>query len=70
MVVYGAEFNGTLNAAIYLIKHQEFRECNLRVIYGLFGKTTPDQKAAKVFTKSVRTIATSNILSDSKSGRR
>ena len=60
MVIYGAEFNGTLNASIYLLKHQEFKECSIRFIYGVMGKTLPNEfNATKVLT--ARTIASSNI---------
>ncbi|KAI1698442.1 hypothetical protein DdX_17897 [Ditylenchus destructor] len=38
IIGYGAQFDGVINVAIYLIRHQEFRECSKRLICGIVGK--------------------------------
>uniref|UniRef100_A0A914DXG3 G-protein coupled receptors family 1 profile domain-containing protein n=1 Tax=Acrobeloides nanus TaxID=290746 RepID=A0A914DXG3_9BILA len=61
IIVYGAELNGTLNAVIYLVKHQEFKECHKRFIYGIRGKSLhSEHKTTKVFAVVKDTLATPN----------
>uniref|UniRef100_A0A914CFG3 G-protein coupled receptors family 1 profile domain-containing protein n=1 Tax=Acrobeloides nanus TaxID=290746 RepID=A0A914CFG3_9BILA len=38
LIQYGAEFNGILNALIYLFKHQEFRESSKHLVLKLTRK--------------------------------
>lgn len=66
IIFYGAEFNGVLNALIYLSTHHEFKECNRRFVYGIIGRSGGSKmEPSKVFT-TVKTIKTSNIISVTK----
>uniref|UniRef100_A0A914DS98 G-protein coupled receptors family 1 profile domain-containing protein n=1 Tax=Acrobeloides nanus TaxID=290746 RepID=A0A914DS98_9BILA len=60
IIFYGAEFNGVLNALIYLSTHHEFKECNRRFVYGIIGRNGGSKmEPSKAFT-TVKTIKTSN----------
>uniref|UniRef100_A0A914E462 Uncharacterized protein n=1 Tax=Acrobeloides nanus TaxID=290746 RepID=A0A914E462_9BILA len=65
MVVFGAEFNGCLNAAIYLIKHHEFAESSKKFLWSMIGKKTNHSQVmmATTMVMSPKTITTSRIRS-------
>ncbi|KAI1702365.1 hypothetical protein DdX_15547 [Ditylenchus destructor] len=62
-ISYGAALDGVINVIIYLLKHHEFKECNLRLISKFIGKTqdishTNDTNQAG----KVRTVRSAQVI--------
>ncbi|KAI1697759.1 7 transmembrane receptor (rhodopsin family) domain-containing protein [Ditylenchus destructor] len=62
IITYGSLFDGVINVAIYLIKHQEFRECNKRLFYSIMGKADNKGQASEISLATVKVMPVRSVL--------